>query len=113
MIRSLKVVAPFLDSLHERQELPIVRIVVLFGTCAFSTIEVDCSENPETVILVENSGCGEAACIGLPNKWLCRIEMAQSGCIEEGHLKLPKRMFGIPSRFPFDLFKNSWVFCVL
>jgi hypothetical protein len=56
MIRSRKVVAPLVDSLHNRQEVPIVRVVVLLGTCACSRVEVGRSENSETVILVENAG---------------------------------------------------------
>jgi hypothetical protein len=55
VIRSLEGVAPLLHCLHDGQELPIVRVVVLFGTCAFSRVEVDRFDNPETVILVENA----------------------------------------------------------
>jgi hypothetical protein len=60
MIRSLEVVARLLHSLHDGQELPIVHVVVLFGTSAFSRVEVNRSGNRETVILVENAGYGEA-----------------------------------------------------
>jgi len=84
IIRSLEVLAPLLDSLQDGQELPIVRVVVLFGTCAFSRVEVDRSENLETVILVENAGSGEATCIALQNNRLCRIEMVEDWCICEG-----------------------------
>jgi len=84
MIRSLEVEAPLLHSLHNGQEIPIVCVVVLFGTCAFSRVEVYRSENPKTVILVENVGYGEAACIGLHNNRLCRIEIVEDWCISEG-----------------------------
>jgi len=75
MIRSLKVVTPLLHSLHDGQELSTIRVVVLFGTCAFSRVEVDRTENPETVILVENARYGEAACIGQQNNQRCRVKM--------------------------------------
>ena len=113
MIRSLEVVAPLLLSLHDGQELPMVCVVVLFGTCAFSRVEVDQSGNPENVILVENASYGETACIGLQNDWLCRIEMVENWCIGEGPFQLPKHKFGIPSPFPFHLFRRPGVFCFL
>jgi len=113
MIRSLEVVAPLHHSLHDGQELPIVRVVVLFGTCAFLRVEVDRSENPETVILVENAGYREAASIGLQNNQLCLIEMVENWCIGESPFQLAKRKFGIPSPFPFDLFRRPGVFCFL
>jgi hypothetical protein len=113
MVRSLEVVAPLLQSLHDGQELSIVRVVVLFGTCAFPRVEVDWSENPETVILVENAGYGQAACIGLQNNRLCRVEMVENWCIGEGPFQLLKRKFDIPSPFPFDLFRRPGVFCFL
>jgi len=75
MIHSLKVVAPLLHSPHDGQDFPIVSVVVLFSTFAFSRVEVDRSENPETVIPVENASHGETACIGLQNNRLCRVEM--------------------------------------
>jgi len=71
MIRSLEVVVPLLQSLHNGQELPIVRVVVLFGTYSFSRVDVDRSENTETVTVVENAGYGKAACISLQNNRLC------------------------------------------
>jgi hypothetical protein len=52
MIHSLEVVAPLLHSPHDGQELLIVHVVVLFGTCAFSRVELDRSDIPETVISV-------------------------------------------------------------
>ena len=113
MTRSLEVVAPLLHSLHNGQEFPIVRIVVLFGTCAFSREEVDWSVNPETVILVENASYGEATCIGLKNNRLCRVEMVENWCISEGPFQLPKRKFGILSPFPFELFRRPGCLCFL
>ena len=67
MIWSLEVVVPLLHSVHNGQDLPIVRVVVLFGTLEISAVEVDRSENPENIVLVENAGNGEAACISLQN----------------------------------------------
>ena len=34
----------------------IVRVIVLFGSRAFSGVEVDWSEDPECVELIENAG---------------------------------------------------------
>jgi hypothetical protein len=50
MIRFLEVVAPLLPSLHNGQELPMVRGVVLFGTWAFSSIDVDRSVRALTTV---------------------------------------------------------------
>jgi hypothetical protein len=35
LIGSLQIVAPLLHSLYDAQELPIVHVIVLFGTSAF------------------------------------------------------------------------------
>jgi hypothetical protein len=113
MVRSIEGVAPLNDSLHNGEELPIVHVVVLFGTCAFPILEVDWSENPETVMLVENAGCGEAAYIVLQTNRHCQVEIVENRCICEGPFQLPKRKFGIPSPFPLDLFRRSGVFCFL
>jgi hypothetical protein len=78
MIRSIQVVVPLLQSLHDGQELPILRVIVLFRTCAFSRVEVDFSDNAETVILVKNSGYSEGACISLQNNRLCGIEIVEN-----------------------------------
>jgi len=105
MISPHEVVAPLLHSLHDGQELPIVSVVVLFGTCAFSRVEVDQSENRKTVVLVENSGYGVAACVGLQNNWLGQVEVDENWCSGDGPFQLPKRKFVIPSPFPFKLFR--------
>lgn len=75
MTRSLTVVAPLLYSLHDGQELPIICVIVVFRTCAFSRVEVDRFPNSETVILVDHAGYGKAACIRLSNHQLCRVKM--------------------------------------
>jgi hypothetical protein len=113
VIRSLEVVAPLLHSRHDGQELLIVRVLVLFGTCAFWRVEVDWSVNPETVILVENAGYGEAACIGLRNNRLCQVKMVENWCVIEGSFQLAKHKFGIPSPFPFELFSRPGCLCFL
>ena len=71
MIRFLEVVVPLLYSLHHDQEHPIIYVMVQFGTCRFLRVDVDRSENRETLILVENAGYGEAACISQQNNRLC------------------------------------------
>jgi len=67
VIGALKIVSPLFHYLDNRQELPIVRVVVLFGGGAFSRVEIDWAKNPEFVLLVEDAGDCEAACIGLQN----------------------------------------------
>jgi hypothetical protein len=71
------------------------------------------SVNPETVILVENGGYGEAAFIGLETSRLCQLEMVENWCIGESPFQLPKCKFSIPSPFPFDLFRHPGVICFL
>jgi hypothetical protein len=105
MIRSLKGVAPLLHSCNDCQECPIIRAIVLFGTCAFSKLEVDQTENPKTDILVENADYGKAACISMQNIWLRHLEIVENSLLGEGPVQLPKRKFGIPSPLPFDLFR--------
>jgi hypothetical protein len=75
MIGSLEVVAPLFHSLNDRQKLPIVHIIILFGRRAFSIVEIDWSESPEFIVLVENTGNREATCISLQNPRLCRVEI--------------------------------------
>jgi hypothetical protein len=41
VICPLEVVSPLLHRLHDREEFPIVRVVVLFGSGAFSRLEID------------------------------------------------------------------------
>jgi len=63
--RALQVVTPLDHSLQDGIFLLIVHVVALLCTWAFSRVEVDRAENPQTVVQVENAGYGEAACIGL------------------------------------------------
>jgi hypothetical protein len=64
-IGTLEIVSPWFHCLDHCQVLPIVRVVVLFGGRAFSGVEIDLAKNPESVVLVEDAGDCEAACIGL------------------------------------------------
>ena len=84
MIHSLQVVTPLLQSLHDGQELQIISVVVLLGTWAFSEVEADWFENSETIILVENTGDGEAAYIGLQRNQFSWFETLEDGCISKG-----------------------------
>jgi len=113
MIRSLEVVTPLLHVLNNGQQLQIVCVVVLFGTWAYSRVEVDLAENSETVVLVENPGYGKAASIALQNNLLCLIEMVADICISEVPFKLLKWKFGTPSPFPFELFRCPGSLCHL
>jgi hypothetical protein len=113
LVRSLDVVAPLIQCLHDGQELLIVHVVVLFRTCAFPRVEVEWSENPETVIIVENADYPEAASIGLLHNRLSRVEMVANWCIGEGTFPFLKCRFGIPSPFEFDLVRYPGVFCFL
>jgi hypothetical protein len=86
MIGSLEGVAPLLHRLHDGQEHPIVHVVVLFATCAFSTVSVDHSENPKTIILIENAGYGKAACIGQQNN---QLSSAKCNSVRKPYANLP------------------------
>jgi hypothetical protein len=39
--------------------------------------------------------------------------MVEKWYVGEGHFQLPKRKLGIPSPFPFNLFRRPGVFCFL
>jgi len=63
VIGALEIVSPSFHCLDNRQELPIVRVVGLFGGRAFSRVEVDWVKNPESVVLVRDAGDWQATCI--------------------------------------------------
>jgi hypothetical protein len=91
LIHSFEVVTPLYQSRHDGQQLPIVFVIGSFSTCAFSSVEVARSENPETIVLVENAGSGEATWIGLNNNRLCQVEMVKNWLISKSSFELPKR----------------------
>jgi hypothetical protein len=43
VICPLEVVSPLLHGFHDREEFPIVRVIVLFGGRALSRVEIDWS----------------------------------------------------------------------
>ena len=59
----------------------MVLVVVLFGSRAFSGVEVDQSEDPESIKLIENAGDCKATGIGLQNDRLLRVEMLKDRCV--------------------------------
>jgi len=77
VISALGIVSPLCHYLDNRQELPIVRVVVLFGGRACARIEIEWAKNPESVVLVEDEGDCEAACIGLQNDRFLRVEVLE------------------------------------
>jgi hypothetical protein len=79
VISALEIVSPLFHCLDNRQELPIVRVVVLFGERAFSRVKIDWAKNPESVVLVEDAGDCEACCIGLQNDRFCRLKCWRIG----------------------------------
>ena len=64
-IGALEILFPMFQCLDNRQELPIVRVIVLFGRRAYSRLQIAWAKNPESNILVKDAGVCEAACIGL------------------------------------------------
>ena len=100
VIGALEIVSPLLYCLDNHQELPILRVVVLFGRRAFSRVEIDWAKNPESVVLVKDAGDCKAACIGLQNHRFLRVEMRENQCFGKGLFEPLKCMFGIPSPFP-------------
>ena len=100
VISALEIVSPLFCCLHNRQELPIVRVVVLFGGRAFSRVEIDWAKNPKSVLLVEAGSDCEVACIGLQNDWFLRAEVLEDRYFGKGLFELSKCEFGIPSPFP-------------
>jgi hypothetical protein len=100
VISAVEIVSPLFHCLDNRQELPIVRVVVLFAGTAFSRVEIDCAKNPESVVLVEDAGDCEAACIGLQNDRFLPVEVLEDQCFGKGLFELSKCEFGIPSPFP-------------
>jgi len=101
VIGALEVVSPLFHCLDNRQELPIVRVIVLFGKRAFSRVEIDWAKNPESVVQVKNAGDCEATCIGQQDDRFLQVEMLDDRCYGKGLFKLPKCEFSIPS--PFSL----------
>ena len=92
--------SPLYHCPDNRQELRIVRVVVLFGGRAFSGVESDWANNPESVVLVKDDHDSEAACIGLQNDRGLGVEMLEDRCFGQGRFELSKCEFSIPSPFP-------------
>jgi len=61
VISCLEIVPPLFHSLHDREKLPIVHIIILFEIRAFSRVDIDRSESSESIVLSENAGNREAA----------------------------------------------------
>ena len=100
VISALEIVSPLFHCLDNRQELPIVRVVVLSGRRSFSRGEIDWAKNPESVVLVEDASDCEAACSGLQNDQYLQVEMREDQCFGKGLFEFSKCEFGIPSPFP-------------
>ena len=64
-ISALEIVSQLFHCHDNRQELPMVHVVVLFSGRAFLGVEIDWAKNPESFVLVVDAGNCEAACIGL------------------------------------------------
>ena len=56
VIGALELLSPLCHCLDHHQELPIVRVLVLFSGGAFSSVEVDGPKNCEFVVVVKNAG---------------------------------------------------------
>jgi hypothetical protein len=65
VISALEMLSPFCHCLDNHQEPHMVHVVVLFGGRAFSGVEIDWAKNPRLVVLFEDAGECEAACIGV------------------------------------------------
>jgi len=113
MIHSLEVVTPLLHTHHDDQWFLVVHVLLRFSTWVFLRVEVHRSENPKTVLLVKNTGYGEAACIDLLNNLLSWFETPEDGCITEGSFELPECEFGVSSSFPLNLFKHPRIVCII
>jgi len=100
VIGALEIVSPLYHCLDNRQELPIVQVVVLVGGRAFSGVEIDWVKNPKSVILVEDADDCEPAWFGLYNDWFLRVEMLDDWCFGKGLFEVSKCEFGILSPFP-------------
>jgi len=99
-ISALEIVFPLCHWINNRQELPIVPVIVLFGRGAFLRVEIDWPTNPESVVLVEDAGICEAACLCLQNDWFLRVEMLENRCCGKCLFQRSKCDFGIPNPFP-------------
>jgi len=100
VIGALEIVSPVFHCVDNRQVLPIVPVVVLFGGGAFSRVEIDWAKNPNSVVHVEDAGDCEAACIGLQNAPFLPVQMLEDRCFGKGLFDLSKCKFVIPSPFP-------------
>jgi hypothetical protein len=67
VISGLMMVSLLFYYLDNHQEIPIVRLVLLFGARALTSIENDWAKDPESVVLVKDAGDCEPACIALQN----------------------------------------------
>lgn len=75
-------------------------MVVLSGRGAFSIVDVDWPEDPETIILIENAGHCEAACICLEDGGLSWVKMLEYQCSGEDLLERLNGKSNFSSPFP-------------
>jgi len=96
VIHALETVFPFVHCLNQWQLLPLVCVVVLFDSRAFSRVEIDRAKNPESVPVVKQASIYEAASIGLQNNHVLRFDMMEDWCFSKGLF----RAFEIRVRHP-------------
>ena len=95
-----EILTELLHCLDNCQVLRMVHVIFLFGRRAFSRVEIDLANNPESIVLVKNARDFNVTCLGLQIDWVLRVDMVKNHCGSEGHFDLSKCQFGIPSQFP-------------
>jgi hypothetical protein len=100
VIGTFEVVSALCHCLNNRQQLPILRVVVRLGWLAYSRVENGCAKKPESIVPVMVTSNCEDPCITLQMDQFLRTEMLEYQCMREGHLDLSKRKFGIASALP-------------
>jgi len=108
---SIEVVMPLLYGFHHSQDRPMVNFVVRFGTSALLRVDLNLTDNPESVIHVLNPRNCTAACISLLINRLHLIKMLQNGYISDNSFGLPEYMFGILTQFSVEVIRYPGSLC--
>jgi hypothetical protein len=87
---TLQVISPLFYYLHDGQQFVIVSVIVFLGWGELSVVEIDWSEDSESIELIENARNNKAICIHLGNNWIGQVKVLQNWCIRKGSLEFPE-----------------------
>lgn len=77
-IGTLEIVSPLIQCFDNRQNRPIIHVIVPFDQGAPPSASIHCSNDPESVVLADDAGDCEAGWIGLQTDLFWRVGMVET-----------------------------------